>query len=158
MNSSVGFRFGSLDLTANKAGILRPTPTRAPSPIALPQLPFSVDNLAAIATNLVTSKVPINYPREGAPRPQLPHELEPCWIESLDEFVRLSDTETESFGSTPTSHYSSRDVFVVLHPETEAKEQEHEEEERRIKQQQEDLNQRMEELRQRGRATRDAIL
>uniref|UniRef100_A0A0E0MLU8 Uncharacterized protein n=1 Tax=Oryza punctata TaxID=4537 RepID=A0A0E0MLU8_ORYPU len=139
------FRFGSLDFTSNKVGILRPASSRTSQLIVLPYLPFGISNFATVAIKIIATKIPINDYREGAPRPQLPHELGPRLVGFLDEFVRLTDTETESSENTPTSACSPRDVFVVLHPETEAEKQEREEE-CRIKQRQEDLNWRMEEL------------
>uniref|UniRef100_A0A0E0KMX4 Uncharacterized protein n=1 Tax=Oryza punctata TaxID=4537 RepID=A0A0E0KMX4_ORYPU len=128
------FCFGSLDFTANKVGILKLASSRTPPLIMLPRLHFGVSNFAATAIKIATTKTPINNRREGAAPPQLPHELGPRWVGLLDEFVCLSNTETESSESTPTTPHSPQDVFVVLHPEMDAKKQEREEEERRIKQ------------------------
>uniref|UniRef100_A0A0E0JYS3 Uncharacterized protein n=1 Tax=Oryza punctata TaxID=4537 RepID=A0A0E0JYS3_ORYPU len=88
-----------------------------------------------MATMIVAGKIPANDHRKGAPRPQLPHKLGSRLVGFLDEFVRLSDTKTESSENRPTSPHSPRDIFIIIHHEMEAEKQEREEEERRIKQQ-----------------------
>lgn len=64
----------------------------------------------------------------------------------------------ESSNNTPASSHKLQDVFVILHTETDVKQQEREAEEHRIRQQQEELAKRMADLHQRGRTAQEAIL
>uniref|UniRef100_A0A0E0LYC8 Uncharacterized protein n=1 Tax=Oryza punctata TaxID=4537 RepID=A0A0E0LYC8_ORYPU len=88
------FCFGALDFTANKAGILRPTPPHAPSPATASPAPFDLSNFAAIAAKVAHVNNPSNHGKISTPpptrpghhdrskhrKPQLPRELGSRWV------------------------------------------------------------------------------
>uniref|UniRef100_A0A0E0LBL5 Uncharacterized protein n=1 Tax=Oryza punctata TaxID=4537 RepID=A0A0E0LBL5_ORYPU len=117
------FRFGALDFTANKAGILRPMTTHAPSLAMASPATFGPSNFATIATKVAHFNNPTNHGRISAPpprrsghhgrskrrQPQLPRELESRWADSLTSLY-TSPTSRRKAPKTRRHHHTLHGV------------------------------------------------